>query len=1374
MMEINPDNQQPEQPGTSLSQMAYEDELTGLGNGRSLRARLHFLMSGESQNTLPLALFMIDMDHFKLINDRYGHVAGDKLIQHVGKILSDSVGDAGEVYRYAGDEFTLLLPGAEEKTARAMAQHVLSSLATKAFRLSKTGDPEKITLSLGVALWPSDAQDPCALIEAADRGLYRAKRQGRNRASLVRDYGTSEEHIARDEEMIRSLGSLIGRDKEIRAIEDALRGKKSTLPRALLFLAGPGMGKSSLVEEGVRRARNLGFAGAITRGYPEDGNAPYAGIKRLLEDLNLHKPLDLNELCRDLDPSCREAVLLHLQGKTIVSADTWSQTERAHTFVGLLALLGRLAAKRPLCLGLDNMESMDAATCHLCHSLLMSKDGPPILLLLSGPDPSDLEDIGALAECLNDPRISGRIHRHILNPLSPPDLIHLLEPLDLKEPDKAAEALYESSRGIPILAHHLIRKWFLKENASGIPDSPLAVLTVDEITQEALEELEPQARNLLLRASAMGETFKPEDLESFQVARNPGHIIDLLEHAKQIELVENTEDFGEESIYRFSTRDIQQTTYTELPVEDREQIHERMGQHFEERKDDLSALMRSVFHYARAGQDRKAEALKEAAVARARHLFLASEANAYLPQVKEKPEAAIQEQDLSSLGEVIRNLRVSVQNVRLFPANSPMVDDPVNLLMENLILLFRKIPQITFSVVEGQLLVNGIELPQKEGLAESAIDLSFLLTHHKIRSLSIQSNTSLVEIKSMVNALATKGGEFTKDGAFARKLQDLGVYHVLADERVYVPSTVSEASAPSLPAPKIPRQPSPDPRSRETTLQETPIERQDWQYAVHALLENGNERGLSEITGLLRENRKEVRNMLLSARPAEGTPSEAWITFLRRSWALIDKGLVDSDSILEGLTEGTLLLLRAALENEVDPRMKALRDCLPVPQEKGPLPAFEGIAPEEEIIGEDPPILDDPKGSSEMDEIQRGTESASSFQARIEELCELLNQEDMAQASESIRILGQLVEQMSGKPKPGWMDGLDLLAQRIMDHLGRDLTDGVLEDATDLCASLMHRLILVGHLDLGLRLLAFLKDLETDADTRSVKAVAARKSLRKALRGHLLPLAMADLASNDTARINAAGALLASAGSDAAEEILHFISSTQECRAKETAGQILVSMGKVGKRRFLETLSTTPSVEARRHLLGVIHLFDDQDVWLYLETLLEGEETAAIRALIHPLSRAASPRAVPLLLRLAQWDDPGVKREAIIALGRVGDPKATELLLQLLEDKGLLGGGIDETLAREACIALGRIGQPAAAESLINIMWGRTKGYLRRGWSPKVAAAAAWALGQIDTPQCHQALREAAGKSKGPVKTVAALALEQKLEDQGKKLEALS
>ena len=164
-----------------LDELASLDGLSGLANRRGFDRELNREWQRAGEDCAPLALMMIDIDHFKLFNDRYGHVAGDTCLRAVGETLSlVTLDEAVLVARYGGEEFALLLPGLDLERARAIADEARK--AVEDLQINHAESPcGYVTVSIGVeSVIPDRFQTTADLIEAADTALYAAKRRGRN------------------------------------------------------------------------------------------------------------------------------------------------------------------------------------------------------------------------------------------------------------------------------------------------------------------------------------------------------------------------------------------------------------------------------------------------------------------------------------------------------------------------------------------------------------------------------------------------------------------------------------------------------------------------------------------------------------------------------------------------------------------------------------------------------------------------------------------------------------------------------------------------------------------------------------------------------------------------------------------------------------------------------------------------------------------------------------------------------------------------------------------------------------------------------------------------------------------------------------------
>ncbi len=162
-----------------LREETLRDPLTGLFNRRFLDESLERELARTRRDNLPLALLMIDIDHFKQLNDTYGHPAGDEIIRRVGGLIQSRARSGDLPCRYGGEEFLLVLPNMTLATAVERAEEWRVAFANDWTVIGNHA--VAVTVSIGVAVFPCHGGSARALIEAVDQALYAAKRGGRNR-----------------------------------------------------------------------------------------------------------------------------------------------------------------------------------------------------------------------------------------------------------------------------------------------------------------------------------------------------------------------------------------------------------------------------------------------------------------------------------------------------------------------------------------------------------------------------------------------------------------------------------------------------------------------------------------------------------------------------------------------------------------------------------------------------------------------------------------------------------------------------------------------------------------------------------------------------------------------------------------------------------------------------------------------------------------------------------------------------------------------------------------------------------------------------------------------------------------------------------------
>ncbi len=218
-----------------LELLATRDSLTGCYNRRAFFEKYDVLFESAVKEGTGLVFMMIDIDHFKSINDQYGHANGDKVIKFIAETLIVNSRPEDVVGRYGGEEFSLVMPHADQEEAMVLAERLRNEIQQKGHDLFT--DKRTVTASFGLALRAQDADDPMLLINNADDALYLAKEQGRNRV-IAWDPDLTEQERARekaerdDEELSVSLtdgqAEKILRG-ELHRLEDLVRNLESEL-----------------------------------------------------------------------------------------------------------------------------------------------------------------------------------------------------------------------------------------------------------------------------------------------------------------------------------------------------------------------------------------------------------------------------------------------------------------------------------------------------------------------------------------------------------------------------------------------------------------------------------------------------------------------------------------------------------------------------------------------------------------------------------------------------------------------------------------------------------------------------------------------------------------------------------------------------------------------------------------------------------------------------------------------------------------------------------------------------------------------------------------------------------------------------------------
>ena len=178
-----------------INRLLSHDDLTGLLGSRSFFVELRKEVAKAKADDRSLCVLMLDVDFFKEVNDTHGHLTGSRTLQELGAVINRCLRSGDAACRFGGEEFAAFVLDAELPQALVGAERIRSEVEKTAFSVIRHGQPDgthNITISIGIANYPSDSTDPIELVEFADMALYKAKREGRNRICTYRE-PTAEE-----------------------------------------------------------------------------------------------------------------------------------------------------------------------------------------------------------------------------------------------------------------------------------------------------------------------------------------------------------------------------------------------------------------------------------------------------------------------------------------------------------------------------------------------------------------------------------------------------------------------------------------------------------------------------------------------------------------------------------------------------------------------------------------------------------------------------------------------------------------------------------------------------------------------------------------------------------------------------------------------------------------------------------------------------------------------------------------------------------------------------------------------------------------------------------------------------------------------------
>ena len=583
-----------------------DDALTSVADRASWSHRAARLLATRRGADEPVALLLLDVDHFTRVNSAYGRLQGDDLLWAIAKVLQRGLRTGDLIGRRGGDEFLVLLPGTTPPVALEIAERLRDSCARlRCARRDAPGQELAISVSIAIASAPAEGESIEALVAAADRALYRAKRDGRDRV-VVADHADSTASRTQ-----LDFGAFVAREEELRTLVGQLDLANRADARLVFVDGEEGIGKTALVRhlEPEIRLRT----GTLVTAQCLDGDqaSPYAPWTDVLSRLHAdgHIAVDAWRALPQLIPG--------LQGDG--DGDEWALTPSLLQ-EEIVRAVRRVARERLLVLVFEDVQWADPASWAVLTALLAALDGERLFIVLTlRPD-----EARAAADWRRRLTQHVRTTHLALRRFSVEELRRWTQVVfrDADPGDEFPRVLHGYTEGIPL---QVVQVLHALADAGGIwyggtrwEWRPLAGAAlppgVAYVLERRLQRLSPAARAILATAAVLGSPFSVELLLATANAAD-GQVAAALDEGESAAVVSVHRD-GE---YAFTHDLLTEAVLRDVPERQRQRLHEITARLLELRAP--SSVSEIAGHYHAAGLDAEAFRYARLAAERAASVF---------------------------------------------------------------------------------------------------------------------------------------------------------------------------------------------------------------------------------------------------------------------------------------------------------------------------------------------------------------------------------------------------------------------------------------------------------------------------------------------------------------------------------------------------------------------------------------------------------------------------------------------------------------------------------------------------------------------------------------------------------------------------------
>jgi len=788
----------------------FIDPLTGLFNRYYIDQFIPQEIKKASLSNYPLSILMIDVDKFKKINDSYGHLCGDRVLTQVADIIKKSVRQTDTAIRYAGDEFMVLLSGADSNNTVKVCNNIVAGIERAIF----TGDKNQkiiVTLSIGYAIFPDDAKECIKLIDMADKALYLSKKRGRNKLSSAKEV-TTEEVSSLVAMKSFPCGKFIDREQELETLKKMASSTiKHGALRAAFIISSSGVGKSRILEEITSYIGNEGVIVYCSASLQRSQDPYYLfakGLNSYIDKEGIDNPEVTDILLKMSSSEISELSLLIPQLRKLVKKPSDltvnDKGRRFLIFKAFLSILNGLSDLLPVFLIFDDTQWADEASLELVRYLIkQGKDkNISVFCALVDSKPSDTMGDNLIQNLLDETGQLENIKKIALNNLSSKDtalMVSAIFPGTEKSKD-FTDLIYETTKGNPHFIEETLKwlvekgiifyhknMWNVKPNITR-NDIPVSL---DEIIKSRIGALDDETKEMILQAAVIGKNFHADILNKLE-DKNEGFVSELIERAKDMRFVGDMDKTGGFNFVNEHTHDI---LYSQINNAHRDKMHYKIAQTLVDgHKDNLYDVAgEAAFYYNQLPGQETAIKLGKELLEKTKELFNPHEINDYLQQLtkdllagKDKISVELSDKMMKEATKFIRFMQGAIKKIRLYPPTSSVRLDTVKEVYSIIMQIFNEAKALVITEVEKSLVINGKRISPTEADYAKADDFLYIMMEHSIKTLSFKKGLREEEVNILAGYLSQSRKDVVDNGGWAAVINKEGLEHVGIDELHFI------------------------------------------------------------------------------------------------------------------------------------------------------------------------------------------------------------------------------------------------------------------------------------------------------------------------------------------------------------------------------------------------------------------------------------------------------------------------------------------------------------------------------------------------------------------------------------------------------------